>query len=138
MKVVMIYRVDHIMQQASNVPTAVNNKTHVNSGKSKNHGHPPFLGGIGIEIPSLPTLPHSNDAKIFPYSSIPKIFLYVDTPEIFHSSSVPEIFCLSNTSKIFHIEGSIEILIPENFTHSDLQENFSVSQFDGNSTLPER
>jgi len=53
------------MKQARIMPTATNNKAHGNSMESKNHGYPPFLGGIGIEIPSLHTPPCSDELKIF-------------------------------------------------------------------------
>ncbi len=54
----------------------------MNSRESKNHGYPPFLRGIGIEIPSLSIPPYSDDTKIFPC---------MDASEIFHAENSMEI-----------------------------------------------
>lgn len=59
----MTSQADHATEQARIMPIATNNKSYMNSRESKNRGHPPFLGGIGIEIPSLYTSPHSSNTK---------------------------------------------------------------------------
>lgn len=94
----MTDQVDHNSQQANNMPTATNNKSYMNSMESKDHGYPPFLGGISIEIPSLRTPPYSHDTKILHY---------LDVTEIFH---------MENSTEIFHVGNSVEILMPENFS----------------------
>ncbi len=93
----MVGQSDHTAEQARIMPISENNKSYGNSRESKNHGYPPFLGGIGIEIPSLCALPYLGESKFF------------------SSTFVPE---------IFHVENSIGIPIPENFICRGLGGNF--------------
>ena len=97
----MTGQADRDSNQAGGVPTITNNKSYMNSVESKNHGYPPWVGGIGIVIPSLYIPPYWVGSKFF------------------SSMYAPE---------IFHVENSTEILITENFTRSTVGEIFSLTE----------
>lgn len=101
----MVGQTDHAMKQASIMPISHNNKTYMNSMESKNHGYPPFLGGIGIEIPSLHTPPYSDDTK----------FSDKDCHYTGHYISGCGFFSVCDKVEKFYVTRLSKSLMPENF-----------------------
>jgi len=102
--------VNHNSNQAINVPTVTNNKSYVNSRESKNRGYPPFHGGIGIQIPSLYTPPHSTYPKFFMSRIVPKFSKVNINPEFLNVNIDGRIFPCVDCS--------------ENFPPTDYERNF--------------
>jgi len=109
---------DHATEQARIMPTNKNNKSYGNSRESKNRGYPPFLDGIGIEIPSLYTPPYSDASKFSDknchLSNEPQNCYTNNESKNCHYVGGWKFFSVCEREKKFHTQSSVE-----NFTWQD-------------------